>query len=110
MTVLWAKSPQRSSEIMAALAPVADWHPNTVKTLLTRLVKKKAVSAKPERNHYLFSAEVGEGACVKAESAAFLERVYGGTVKSLLLHYIERHKFSAGDVDELKQVLRKRQK
>ncbi len=87
MKVLWAKSPQRSKEIMEALAPVSSWHPNTVKTLLTRLVNKKAVNAKSERNHYLFSPAVSQADLVADESAEFLARVFDGDLKRLQSHF-----------------------
>src|SRR5690242_10599075 len=110
MKVLWAKSPQRSSEIMEGLAPVSDWHPNTVKTLLSRLQNKKAVAAEKEKNHYLFRPIVSEADCVRVESESFLERVFGGAVKPLLVHFVEKQKLSAKDLDELKLILKRKQK
>lgn len=110
MKVLWAKSPLRSVEIMAALAPVKDWHPNTVKTLLSRLQKKKAVGIEQEMNRYLFFPLVSEAECVKAESQSFMERVFGGSVKPLLVHFVEKNKVSPNDIDELKSLLRKKKR
>src|SRR3981081_3197798 len=40
MKVLWAKSPQPAFDIINALAQTEDWHPSTIKTLLSRLHKK----------------------------------------------------------------------
>ena len=49
MRVVWARSPLTAAEIIAELR-TADptWHPKTVRTLLNRLVKKKALGHRPD--------------------------------------------------------------
>src|SRR6185437_1761820 len=86
MKVLWGKSPLSAMEIITALSDTEDWHPNTVKTLLSRLHKKKAVSVEKVKNLYLYRPVVSEADCVKTESESFLHRVFGGSVKPLLAH------------------------
>src|SRR4051812_11005704 len=60
MKVLWAKAPQPAYDIIHSLAETEDWHPNTVKTLLSRLCKKKAVGARKYKNLYLYHPLVTE--------------------------------------------------
>jgi BlaI family transcriptional regulator, penicillinase repressor len=108
MKVLWARSPQLSNEIIEALADKEDWHPNTVKTLLARLHKKKAVGVQKEKNHYLYSAVVSEADCVQTESESFLHRVFGGAVKPLLMHFVDKQKLSSKDLEDLKKILKKK--
>ena len=43
MRVLWKKSPQPAYDIIQVLAAEQQWHPNTIKTLLARLHKKKVL-------------------------------------------------------------------
>ena len=75
-----------------------------MKTLLSRLQKKKAVGTKKEKNHYLFSAIASEADCVRAESQYFLDRVFGGSVKSASWRILwKRKKLSIADLDELKK-------
>src|ERR1700760_2517808 len=110
MKVLWANSPLSAMEIINALADTEDWHPNTVKTLLSRLHKKKAVGVEKQRNLYLYRPIVTEAACVKTESEALLHRVFGGAGKPLLMHFGEKEELSSADLDELKKILRQKQK
>jgi BlaI family transcriptional regulator, penicillinase repressor len=110
MKTLWARSPLLSNEIIAALADKEDWHPNTIKTLLARLHKKKAVGVQKEKNHYLYFPVVSQADCVKAESESFLDRVFGGSIKPLLVHFVEKQKLSSADVEELKSILKSRKK
>jgi BlaI family penicillinase repressor len=110
MKVLWARSPLAAMEIINALAGTEDWHPNTVKTLLSRLHKKKAVGVEKQKNLYLYRPLVSEADCVKIESESFLDRVFGGSVKPLLMHFVEQERLSSQDLDELRRILRQKQK
>src|SRR5690349_13830511 len=85
--ILWARFPQAANEIIEAVAPQEDWHPNTVKTLLARLHRKKAVRVQKEKNHFLYFPLVSEADCVQTESESFLLRIFGGAVKPLLMHF-----------------------
>ena|SRR5277367_1413472 len=110
MRVLWNRSPLSASGIIAELSRTEDWHPNTVKTLLSRLHKKKAIGVEKHKNLYLYRPLVSEAACVRIESDSFLQRFFGGAVKPLLMHFARQHKLSSGDLDELREELQKKQK
>jgi BlaI family penicillinase repressor len=110
MKVLWAESPKTASEIVQVLAPTEDWHPNTVKTLLSRLHRKGALKVEKQKNMFLYRPAVSEADCVQTESESFLKRVFGGAVKPLLVHFVEKQKLSASEVDELKKILQRKKK
>ena len=106
MKVVWAKAPLSAAEIIEALmAADSTWHPKTAKTLLNRLVKKKALGFKKEGRAYLYRPLVQETDCALAESESFLERVFGGSLKPMLAHFVERKKLSASEIQELKRLL-----
>ena len=105
MKVLWAKAPLSASEILEALGAEDEWHPKTVRTFLNRLVKKKALSFRQEGRAYLYRPLVQEEECVKAVSGSFLERVFSGSLKPMLAHYVKHQKLSAPEIRELKRLL-----
>lgn len=105
MKLLWAKSPQPAYDIIEALAADEEWHPNTVKTLLSRLVRKKALGTRKYKNLFLYYPVVSEEDCIKAESDSFIDRVFAGSVQPLLVHFARRQKFSKKDLDELRRIL-----
>ncbi len=109
MKILWAGSPRSAAEVVDALEETVSWHPNTVKTLLARLREKKAVGVTRHRNLYRYHPLVSEEACVRAETKSFLDRVFDGSVKPLLVHFAEKKKLSAADLDELKRILEDKQ-
>src|SRR5215471_415701 len=107
MRVVWLRHPQNAQQIIEALAARDRWHPKTVKTLLNRLVRKGALGFRKEGRAYLYRPLVAEQDCVAAESESFLDRVFGGSLKPMLAHFAETRKLSAGEIAELKRLLRK---
>lgn len=110
MRVLWEKAPQAAYDVIKALEDSESWSPNTVKTLLNRLVKKGALKAEPYKNLFLYSPAVAESDCVQAESESFLERFFGGDVKPLLVHFAETNQLTADDLKELEKILRQQRR
>lgn len=102
------RTPCTASEIVKALEQSTDWKPNTVKTLIGRLVKKEALVFKEEGRVYFYSPLVTEEECVKAESKSFLARVFGGALKPMLLTFFKEEKLSQDEIEELKQLLEER--
>jgi BlaI family penicillinase repressor len=110
MRVLWDKSPQPAYDIVQALEKTESWHANTIKTLLNRLVKKKALSAQRYKNLFLYTPILKEADCVRAESQSFLERFFGGDVRPLLVHFAENKQLTDEDLQELRKILRQNKK
>ncbi len=110
MKVLWSRSPSSltSNEIVDALGGFSDWKPNTVKSLITRLVKKGALGFKEERRIYLYYPLVTEEECKKAVTKSFLKRVFGGALKPMLATFLADEKLSSDDINELKRMLDER--
>jgi BlaI family transcriptional regulator, penicillinase repressor len=106
MKVLWASNPATASEVIDALSKNdRDWHPKTVKTLLGRLVAKKALGYEKAGRAYVYQPLVSEKECAGAASQSFLDRVFGGSLQPLLAHFVERKKLSAREIQELKNIL-----
>lgn len=105
MELLWARSPQPAYDLIEALAPREKWHPNTVRTMLARLVRKGAVRSEPYKNLYIYSAAQSREDFVSAESTTFLQRVFGGAVRPALIHFATRQRLSPEEVQEMKRIL-----
>lgn len=109
MKILWQRSPLNSQEIIASLTSQdPSWHPKTAKTLLNRLVKKKALAYEQAGRAYLYRPLVQEGDCVRAEAESFLQRVFGGSLQPMLAHFVEQNKLSPKELAELKRLLEKK--
>lgn len=109
--ICWLKStPCTANEIVKALEQSTNWKPNTIKTLIGRLVRKRALGFKEEGRIYLYYPLVAEQECIKAESKSFLTRVFGGALKPMLVTFLQDEKLSQDDIEELKQLLEERKK
>jgi BlaI family penicillinase repressor len=103
MEVLWDDSPRTASDIAKSLREKTSWAENTVRTLLTRLVEKGALkeSGAPK----LYSPAVKREDCVKAESESFMDRIFQGAAKPLLVHFTKNARLTPDEVKELKKLL-----
>ena len=106
MEALWESSPQTASEVTKTLRPTMNWAENTVRTLLMRLVEKGALkTAENASGTRTFLPAVKREDCVRAESESFMQRIFGGAAKPLLVHFAQNSKLTAEEVKELKKLL-----
>jgi predicted transcriptional regulator len=106
MEVLWqARAALPAEDVVAALAVAHDWQEATVKTLLNRLLKKGAVSARKDGRRYLYSPVLARDQWVTTESTSLVERMFGGRIAPLVAHFGKQHKLSKQDLDELTRLI-----
>lgn len=106
MRVVWAEHPITAADIVARLtAADPTWHPKTTRTLLARLVEKKALDYTERGRVYVYEPRVSEQDCIAAASGSFLERVFGGALKPMLTHFIEQRRLSPQELAELRALL-----
>jgi BlaI family transcriptional regulator, penicillinase repressor len=105
MNVLWQKWPQTANDVITSLQGQKDWKAKTVRTLLDRLVQKGVVHVDKEHRVYTFYPLYSQDDCQRAEAESFIKRIYGGTVKSMLVQFIEEDSLSEEDIEELKSIL-----
>jgi BlaI family transcriptional regulator, penicillinase repressor len=105
MEAIWREHPVAASEVIANLGGKSGWKPNTVRTLLARLVKKGALEFSQDGNRYLYAPRFTREEHVSSASESFLDRIFGGTARSLLIHFAESGKVTERDIAELKRIL-----
>ena len=108
MKLLWAKNPSTANEVVEALSSTTTWKPKTIKTLLNRLVKKKAVGYEKKGREYHYYPLAAQADCVRTESRSFLRRVYGGAMKPMLAAFLENEDLSPEEIKDLKRILEKK--
>ena len=105
MEALWRESPLTAEDIAAAVGPEQNWSDKTVKTLLNRLLTKKAISAAPDGRRYLYSPVVPRADYVQDESRSLIDRLFDGKLAPLVSHFAENRKLTKRDVRELRRLL-----
>ena len=107
MDALWQGYPASASEIIERLNRDKFWHEKTVKTLLSRLVKKQAIDFEKEQRSYRYFPLVDKAAYVAKESNNLLSRLFSGRVAPLVAGFVESQSMSKQDIEELKAVIEK---
>ncbi len=105
MEVLWQRAPLTAADVADALADARDWTLQTVKTLLSRLANKGAVSYEQDGRRYLYSPILAREDYVGDESQRLVDRLFGGRAAPLIAHLAEQQKFTAEDLEEIERLI-----
>ncbi len=105
MKVIWNRSPITANQVIEELEGTIGWKPKTIKTLISRLVRKEALGFTKDGREYYYYSLVNEQQCVYNENRIFLERVYGGAFKEMIRAFLEQQRLTNKDIDELKEIL-----
>ncbi len=106
MKLLWKNNPLTSEKIINSLTNKMDWSTQTVKTFITRLLKKEAVGFDKIGRTYNYYPLISENECIKAENESFLQKVYDGAVGMLFTKFLEEESLSEKEIEELEQLLK----
>lgn len=110
MEVLWEKSPQTAAEVCEKVCEERDWSMPTVKTLLSRLVAKGAVSTRPDGRRFLYTPLLGRSDYVGGESRRLVDRLFGGRAAPLFAHLAETEALMDDDIAEIERLLQEMRK
>jgi predicted transcriptional regulator len=106
MEVLWGESPLTAAEVAERVPAERGWSIRTVKTLLSRLLAKRALVHEEEGRRYLYRPAVAREDYVAQESRRLLDRLFGGRVTPLVAHLAERDDLSERDIAEIEALLK----
>ena len=106
MTILWVKSPLTAQDIIGSLSAERGWSANTVKTLLARLVGKKAVAYEEDGRRYLYRPLLTHDDYASSESRRLIDRIFGGRLTPLVAHLADRNALTPEDIAEIEAILK----
>ena len=111
MEVLWSAGRPLTANEVAELVP-ADraWSFATVKTLLSRLLAKKAVVPAKDGRRFLYSPAIEREPYVAAESRRFVTRLFGGKLSPLFARLAEEEALDEDDLAEIEAMIRELRK
>ncbi len=104
---LWAYGPMTADQVAKVLSSKNEWSFATVKTLLGRLLKKQAITAKPEGRRFIYEAKLSRDDYVGTESERLVERFFDGRIAPLVSHFSQAKGLSKKDIKELRELLDK---
>ena len=105
MHVVWDRHPIEAGEVAEAVRTRRDWTERTVKTLLSRLVRKGALGYRRRGKKYRYFPRVDAEDCVRDAGQSFVDKVFGGAVRPALLHFARESDLSPEEIAELERLL-----
>ena len=106
MDILWRRGPLTADEIVAeASGPPQGWGEATVKTLINRLLKKKAVASDRSSGRHRYRAVTQRADYVQTESQGLLDRLFEGSLTPLVAHFAEHRKLKSDEIKRLRKLL-----
>ena len=107
MEVLWSSAePLTATDIDEKLQQGRDWSLATVKSLLSRLLAKGAVTPRKEGRAFLYSPAIERDSYVSHESRRFVDRLFGGRLSPLIAQLAEEESLDADDVAAIERLLK----
>jgi predicted transcriptional regulator len=81
------------------------WGDATVKTLINRLMKKKALVSEKAAGRTRYRPLVSREDYVTGESQGLLDRLFGGELAPMVQHFARHRPLSADEIARLKQLI-----
>jgi BlaI family penicillinase repressor len=107
MDALWRRGPLVVEDIIADAAPAQSWSDATVKALIGRLLKKKAIASFREDGRTRYKPLVERDDYLAAESQSLLDRLFGGELSPFVSHFAENRTLKPEDIAQLKALIAK---
>ncbi len=106
MEVLWTQAPLAAQDVAKELTISQSWTLATVKTLLSRLVSKGALSTEADGRKFLYRPVIARDAWVASESRRLVDRLFGGKLSPLVAQFAEQETLDADDISQIEALLR----
>lgn len=105
MKIIWELRKGMAREVYSIAGERHGWSPNTVKTLLKRLVDKAYVSATPIGNGFVYRPTESALATLQSAADHLLTNAVHEATGPLLAHMVERVSLNEKDLDALQKLI-----
>ena len=106
MEALWRGKPLSPEDILSQVGPANGWADGTVRTLVHRLLRKKAIAGKKEKSGYLYRPLISREDFLQEESRGFLDRLFEGQVAPFVAHLAKHRTLTPKDIQKLKALIK----
>ena len=104
MEALWRRGPLSAEDLLAEVSS-QNWGEATVRTLVHRLMKRKAVRSSRIDGRIRYVPVLQRDDYLQAESQGLLDRLFGGRLTTLVAHFAEQRALTADEVKRLRALL-----
>ena len=105
MNTLWSRHPATARDIIEFMPGESKWAYTTVKTMLTRLVKKGAIAESKRGSISVYEPLVTQKTARKSAMKNLVDKVLDGAVEPIMHFLIEEKKLSKKERQQLIKML-----
>ena len=110
MKIIWEKGEVTSQEIINELKEFK-WNDNTVRTLINRLIAKKAVKVSSKQSKaYIYVPLIKEDEYKQKRATSFVKQFFHGSLNEMLLNFVNSNELTEENIDYLKGQIDKKVK
>ena len=110
MKVIWGRKETTSLEIIKELEH-CNWNDNTIRTLINRLIAKKAVGiSKKEGKTYTYVHLIKQDEYKLKRSRNFVKQLFNGSIHDMILNFIDNDELSKEDLQDLMNKVNEKKK
>lgn len=99
--ILWQHEPVKSSELVRLCADELGWKKSTTYTVIKRLTERGVVHTE----NAVVTAKVGREAVQQAESRAFVDKNFHGSLPGFLAAFVGGKGLTVEEADELRRMI-----
>ena len=110
MKIVWAREVSTVRDVYETLLERRKIAYTTVMTTMGILEQKGHLRKSAAERAYVYSPAQPQGAVVRNMVHEFVQRVFNGSAKPLLVHLLEDPKISAEELDEIRAILKEKKR
>lgn len=105
MKVIWEKHPAYAKDIIDQLGEKMNWTPQTIKTMINRLLKKEVIGYEKDGRQYAYYPLIEQELYLKSESKSFFSKFYNNSISQVVNYFVDDHKVTKEDIEALRKLL-----
>jgi BlaI family transcriptional regulator, penicillinase repressor len=109
MKIVWAREVASVRDVYEALLERRKIAYTTVMTMMKILEQKKYLLKTQEDRAYIYRPAKPKNQVIKGMVREFVNRVFNGSAEPLLVHLIEDRRLSEKDLEEITQMIRRKE-
>ncbi|MDR1663805.1 MAG: BlaI/MecI/CopY family transcriptional regulator [Clostridiales bacterium] len=109
MRILWSNEPPMSTnQIIAGLDPGNTWKPQTVLTLLVRLIEKGFLDSEKVGKERTYAPRISREEYLRSETGSLFDKLHGNSIFSLVNALYDGKRLSKKEIADLRKWLDER--
>lgn len=110
LNVLWQNGPCTVRQVHEAICTDGSTRYTTTLKQLQVMTQKELVLRDASEKSHIYSAAIEEGGIKRGLVADMIDRVFGGSVRKMVLHALEARDIDVSELAQIKRLLREREK